>query len=88
MLISRDLPLTLTDDHGTLWVDNADGTATNTQDENDGRPDQQWDDVAPEVRRQLHGYACRLLTLTPMCDGGEDCANFQRLTDLFNGLPA
>jgi len=87
MLIGQDLPVLLTDEHGTMWVDNANGTVTNTGDENDGRPDQDWRDVAYEVSSELHAHSCRSLNLMPLCDGGQDCAEFERLSGLFRDLP-
>jgi hypothetical protein len=86
MLIGKDLPVALIDDHGTLWVDNADGTATNTQDENDGRPDQGWEHVDAQTTAELHTALCRQAGLPPTCLGGPDCAETQRVLLLFDGL--
>jgi len=88
MLVGQDLPILLGDEHGTMWVDNANGTVTNTGDENDGRPDQHWDDVPVEVIRELHSGQCRSRGELAECPGGPDCAEFERIAGLFLGLPA
>lgn len=86
MLVGQELPVALTDNHGTLWVDNADGTVTNTQDENDGRPEQSWDQVDTRSATQLHTALCRQAGLPSTCMGGLDCADTQRVLLLFDGL--
>jgi hypothetical protein len=86
MLVGKELPVALTDNHGTLWVDNADGTVTNTQDENDGRPEQGWDQVDTDLVDELHTSLCRQAALPPTCRGGQDCADTQRVLLLFDGL--
>lgn len=78
-MLDTTLPIALTDDHGILWVDNGDGTVTNTQDENDGRPDQPWDAVDPRSAEQLHTYWCRNLELTVLCGGGQECVETESL---------
>lgn len=71
------LPVALTDEHGVLWVDNADGTVTDTSDV-DGRPDRHWDDVPTDTYMELHTAHCRRLQLAAECLAGEGCADTER----------
>lgn len=67
----REQPVTLTDAHGVLYVDNGDGTVTLAGDQ-DGERDTPWSSL--ETETPLHVTECRRLKLADLlCAGDLEC---------------
>jgi hypothetical protein len=75
----REQPATLTEDDGSLWIDNGDGTITMADDQ-DGERDILYDLATGDVwEGELHTQHCRRAGLSLVCQGGRDCLAPERL---------